>query len=227
MIGVFGGTFDPVHNGHLQLALFVYQTLRLHRIQMIPCGVPAHRGAPGVSAEQRMAMLRLALFPFPCLVADDREIKRPGPSYMVDTLVSLRRELADKPDEPVCLIIGADSFQTLDSWSRWQSLLDYAHLVVLQRPGWDQNCINAKVSKFCQTKVVASSAVLRREPAGKLLFLTNPLLPIAASSVRSMIGQGENAAPYLALWVWDYIRKHGLYDVATPTLSMNEKRNQI
>lgn len=211
MIGVFGGTFDPIHNGHLRLALFVKDALGLQRIHLVPCGVPVHRETPAATAMQRLRMLQLALFPFPYLLADAREIQRPGPSYMVDTLDSIRQDLAAVPQLPICLIIGADSYEHLETWSRWQSLLDAAHIVVLQRPGWDTGAVSSTVTAFCRDRVVDSAAALRGERAGKIFFLANPLLPTAASTIRALIAEGHSAASYVPLWVWDYIQKNGLY----------------
>ena len=122
-VGVLGGTFDPIHYGHLRPALELLETLELSEVRFIPCRIPAHRGAPSITAEQRLELVRLAIIGQPGFVADGRELRRAGPSYMVDTLVALRQELGDTP---LCLILGSDAFQALTTWHRWQALTDLA-----------------------------------------------------------------------------------------------------
>src|SRR5210317_2209069 len=124
MIGVFGGTFDPIHFGHLRSALEICESLDLKEIRFIPCRIPPHRGEPVADPMQRMAMVRAALAGQPDMILDDREIKREGPSYMVDTLESLRSEFTT---EPLCLVLGMDAFLGLSSWHRWKDLLTLAH----------------------------------------------------------------------------------------------------
>ena len=130
MIGVFGGTFDPIHFGHLRSALEIGESLRLKEIRFIPCRIPPHRDEPLADPLQRLAMVRAALAGQPEMIADDREIKRDGSSYMVDTLESLRNEFVN---DPLCLILGMDAFMELPTWHRWQDLLTLAHLVVMHR----------------------------------------------------------------------------------------------
>lgn len=132
MIGLLGGTFDPVHHGHLRIALEAKEALGLTEVRFIPCRQPPHRGDASATAQQRLDLLRLACGDMPGFAVDTRELERPGPSYMVDTLASLR---AERGDEPLCLILGWDAFLGLPGWHRWQNLLDYAHLAVVQRPG--------------------------------------------------------------------------------------------
>ena len=117
LIGVLGGTFDPIHFGHLRPALEILQALELDEIRFVPCRIPAHRATPSITAEQRLALVRLATAGQPGFVADDRELRRAGPSYMVDTLTSLRAEVGDAP---LCLILGTDAFRELLSWRRWR-----------------------------------------------------------------------------------------------------------
>ena len=133
MIGILGGTFDPVHFGHLRLAVEMYQDLGLQEVRLVPCRIPPHRNAPQASPEQRLAMLRLAIEHELGLRVDQRELQRDGPSYMVDTLQSLRDELG--PDTPLSLILGMDAFDDIDTWHRWEELIQLAHFIVIQRPG--------------------------------------------------------------------------------------------
>jgi nicotinate-nucleotide adenylyltransferase len=134
MIGIYGGTFDPVHFGHLRPALDVLEGLGLEQVRFIPCGQPPHRQQPVANAEQRMAMLSLAVSEQAGFVVDDREISRGGTSYMVDTLTSLKQE---KPNNTFCLMLGMDAFIEFDQWKRWQDILQMVNLVVTHRPNAD------------------------------------------------------------------------------------------
>ena len=129
MIGILGGTFDPIHYGHLRTARDLVADLKLEQLRFIPCGVPPHRDPPQASAEQRLAMVQAAIAGEAGFVADDREIRRGGVSYMVETLASLRRELGN--DQSIGLILGLDAFWGLESWHRWQELIGLAHLISL------------------------------------------------------------------------------------------------
>ena len=132
-IGIFGGTFDPIHYGHLRTAFELLQALRLGELRFMPAGNPPHREQPMASAEQRVAMVRAATAGQPGFTVDDRETRREGPSYSVDTLAGLR---AEHPTRPLCLIVGMDAFLGLPKWHQWQDILKLAHLVVAHRPGW-------------------------------------------------------------------------------------------
>jgi len=132
-IGIFGGTFDPIHYGHLRSAFEMMQVLRLSEVRFFPSGDPPHRGGTYATAQVRLEMVRAATSGQPGFVVDDREMRRDGPSYTIDTLVSLRKE---HPDASLGLIIGMDAFLGLTSWYRWDELLDLAHIIVAHRPGW-------------------------------------------------------------------------------------------
>jgi nicotinate (nicotinamide) nucleotide adenylyltransferase len=134
MIGIFGGTFDPIHYGHLRSALEVKVIFGLKEIRLIPSAQPPHRQLPATTALMRVEMLNLAITNQQGLLVDTREIDRDGPSYMVDTLSSLRQEF---PNEPILLFIGSDAFNHLTTWHKWQQLFDYSHIVVMTRPGFD------------------------------------------------------------------------------------------
>ncbi len=132
-IGIFGGTFDPIHYGHLRTALEVLQRLSLKEVCFVPCAEPPHRDATTVPGVSRLDMVRAAVADQPSFVVDDREFKREGPSYSVDTLGSLRNE---NPTISLCLLMGMDSFLGLPGWHRWEEITDLAHIVVAHRPGW-------------------------------------------------------------------------------------------
>ncbi|MFN2300762.1 MAG: nicotinate (nicotinamide) nucleotide adenylyltransferase, partial [Gammaproteobacteria bacterium] len=131
-IGIFGGTFDPVHCGHLRAMVELRDELALNEVRVVPCGVPPHRAEPRASAQARLAMLDVALADLPGFSVDRRELERPGPSYMVDTLVSMR---ADWPEAALWLLLGHDAFCTLPQWRRWRELFSLANVGVARRPG--------------------------------------------------------------------------------------------
>lgn len=133
VIGIFGGTFDPIHYGHLRTGLELLERLELDELRFVPCAHPPHRPAPATPGRVRLRMLRAAIRGEPRFAADARELARPGPSYTVDTLEELR---ADLPGSPLCLVLGMDAFLGLPSWHRWQRLLELTHVVVAHRPGW-------------------------------------------------------------------------------------------
>ena len=132
-IGIFGGTFDPIHYGHLRTAFEMLQALRFGELRFVPSGDPPHRGETYAPASLRLEMVRAATANEPSFVVDDCEVRRQGPSYTVDTLAAMRQE---QPDAPMGLILGMDAFLGLTNWHRWNEILDYAHIVVAHRPGW-------------------------------------------------------------------------------------------
>jgi nicotinate-nucleotide adenylyltransferase len=132
-IGIFGGTFDPIHNGHMRTALELRDSLRLAEVKFLPAGNPPHRDQTQATAEMRLAMVRAAVEDEPGFSVDDREVRRTGLSYSVDTLTELR---AEHPDRSLCLLLGMDAFLGLPGWHRWREILDLAHVVVAHRPGW-------------------------------------------------------------------------------------------
>ena len=204
MIGILGGTFDPIHYGHLRAAVEVKERLGLAQVCMIPCAQPPHRDVPAASAQQRLAMLQLALASHAGLVADDREIKRGGVSYMIDTLASLRQ---DYPQQPLLLFIGDDAFSHLAAWKRWQDLFALAHVVVITRPGYS----NPPLCSFLSAKLAQSSQPLSENLAGQLYFQAITPLDIAATAIRQMIAGQHNPAFLLPDTVIAYINQQKLY----------------
>lgn len=207
-VGILGGTFDPVHYGHLRSALELQEALELKEIRLLPSAVPPHRPAPRASAEQRLAMLRLAIAGQSGLSVDSHELERSGPSYMVDTLTSLRAELGDTP---LCLILGADAFLGLPSWHRWQELNDLAHLVVMHRPGWSVESAEAALKAQLRERRLDSASALAAKPAGGIWLQPVTQLDISATALRELIAAGRSPRYLLPEAVWDYIRAQGLY----------------
>lgn len=189
MIGVFGGTFDPVHYGHLRPALEVLQNLALDEVRFIPCRIPPHRGVPSATPEQRLKMLRIAIADQRDFRVDTRELERDGPSYMVDTLGSLRQEFLQRP---LCLIVGMDAFLGLSSWHRWRRLPELAHVVVMHRPGLE-SAIPQAIQQLLRERQVADGQQLARVPAGRILFCPVTQLDISATLIRAYIREGRSA----------------------------------
>jgi len=180
LLGVLGGTFDPVHCGHLRLAVEVREQLSLSAVRLIPCGNPPHRGQSKAVAESRLRMLHGATQGDSGLVIDDREMRRAGPSYTVDTLQSLR---ADFPQHALCLILGMDALTGLPQWHRWQEILDLAHLVVGRRPGKDLPD-SGVVADMLSHRQVESVEAMGNAAAGKIIVCDIPGLDISATQVR-------------------------------------------
>jgi len=206
-IGFFGGTFDPIHLGHLRLALELKQQLALDEMHLLPCYMPPHRASPSVDAQQRLAMLQLALNDCAELRWDARELRREKPSYTYDTLCELRAEFG--VDASLSWCMGMDSFATLDSWHRWQELIGLAHLVVVARPGWEMPVTGPVAELVAQHRADANE--ICTAAAGKLVILEQRLLPISATEIRAQIQAGESPQFLVPDAVWNYIRAQGLY----------------
>lgn len=209
MIGIFGGTFDPVHYGHLRSALEVKDIFGLNEVRLIPCASPPHREQPSVTAEMRLQMLELAIKNQPGLKIDTRELDRhkaseQTPSFMVDTLNSLRQEF---PAEPLLLFIGTDAFRQLTSWHHWPQLFDYAHIVVMTRPGFTIQTLD----DFFKARL-AEAKELAQATAGKLCFQQVTQLDISATAIRAMIADKQNPVFLLPDAVIEYIKQHKLYE---------------
>ena len=206
---MFGGTFDPVHNAHLRVALDVLESGQLERLHLVPCHVPPHRGDPEVTAEQRLAMLRRGVGGVPGFRVDDRELRRNGPSYTLDTLHSLRD---DDPDATLCLLLGTDSFLSLPRWHRWEELAEVAHFVVLERPEHTLS-LPDELEHWLRGREVSTWSALREALAGRVLFQSVTAMAISATAIRERLRQGYSARFLLPDAVWDYIRDNGLYGV--------------
>ena len=210
MIGIFGGTFDPVHFGHLRPALDVKQALGLREMRLIPAFQPPHRETPAANPGQRLTMLRAAVGGEPDLLVDNREMKREGESFMVDTLASLRTELGD---EPMCLVLGSDAFLQLDRWHRWRDILVLAHIVVTHRPGWEINIEEAseELQQVWQQHIVSAAAELETCPSGKIVLQSVTPLDISATRIRALVAAGNSPRYLVPDAVWNLIRMHGVY----------------
>jgi len=207
MIGIVGGTFDPIHFGHLRPALELYQDLGLDELRWIPSGQPPHRDTPSVSTEHRLNMLRLALQGMRQSVIDEREIHRQGPSYMVDTLSSLRAENVDKG---LALILGMDAFNGLPTWHRWQELFELAHIIVCSRPGAERPA-SGQLMDVVSDKQVMSFSKMKQCTHGMIYIHAVTRLSISATRIRRICQQGKSPRFLLPDTVCNYIEENGLY----------------
>ena len=212
-VAILGGTFDPVHYGHLHLAHDVRKALGIREVRLVPAADPPHRDAPRTSARDRVAMLELAMRDFPGLVVDTREIDRGGKSYTVETLEGLR---AERPRAPLWLVVGADQFRSLPTWHRWRELFDLAHVVVVPRPGIaiDSGLPDA-VAEELAARRVRDPAVLRSTIGGSIYVQPVSPHPISSTAIRSALVAGDrNPVEFSGLLppaVLAYIESNGLY----------------
>ncbi|HEB55523.1 MAG TPA: nicotinate-nucleotide adenylyltransferase [Gammaproteobacteria bacterium] len=211
MIGIYGGTFDPIHYGHLRPALDVYQALPFSEIRFIPCGEPPHRQAPYASRQQRLAMLRLALANQSAFRIDERELRRKGPSFMVDTLQELRAECGQ---QPLCLIIGFDAFLGLQGWHQWQDIPKLAHLLVTHRPGCSKGKIESQsaLGQLLELRQMPAEIMLQH-PAGGIAFLPVTQLDISSTRIRELVAAGKDARYLLPDNVYELIKQEKLYQL--------------
>lgn len=208
MIGIFGGTFDPIHFGHLRVALEVMEQLRLEQIRFIPLNQAVHREQPATSAAQRLELLQAAIADQPGFIADDRETRRDSPSYTLETLQSLRQELGRQI--PLCLLLGADAYAAFLQWHKPMEVIQLAHLVVMQRPG-HMLPNDAELQAFTQRRLVEQPQQLAESSAGQILLLPVTQLEISASDIRRRIRQGTSARYLLPEAVWNLLMSKKLY----------------
>lgn len=206
-IGILGGTFDPVHIGHLRGALEVAELLKLDELRLTPSARPPHRDTPSVSAQDRLAMVQCAVAGVPPLTVDDRELLRDKPSYTIDTLESMRAELA--ADDQLFLLLGWDAFCGLPSWHRWEELLEHCHIVVLQRPDADSESPDAMRNLLAGRAVSDPKAL--KGPGGKITFVWQTPLSVSATQIRQLLASGKSVRFLVPDAVLAYIDTHGLY----------------
>jgi nicotinate-nucleotide adenylyltransferase len=212
-VGILGGTFDPIHLGHLRVAEEIAEACKLAVVRFIPAALPPHRATPRVTAEDRLDMTRLAIADNLRFALDDRELKRTGPSYSFDTLTELRQELGAA--RPICLILGADAFLDLATWHRWHELFSLAHLVVAHRPGfpvdsWGQRMPQPLAREYEARRLMQPLAT-HWTPAGGIATVATTALDIAATRIRAGLEAGRSQRYLIPDSVLDYIETRGLY----------------
>ncbi len=210
----YGGTFDPVHNGHLAIACAARDALGVD-IHLLPAADPPHRPPPGASAHDRAEMVRLGIDGLPGLLLDLRELRRDGRSWSVDTLRALRAQLG--PGTPIAWLVGADSFRELPTWKDWRSLFDLTHFVVAERSGFPiDGDIHEPLQATLDGRWVDDPAALRAAPAGRVLLLHQSLYPHSATRIRERIAAGLDWRALVPPAVADYIVEHHLYGLPAP-----------
>lgn len=211
-LGLFGGTFDPVHLGHLRLATELGEAFHLEKVIFLPAGLPYHRGRDAhASGEQRLMMLKLATQRDTRFDVDDRELKRGGETYTYDTLAEIRKERG--PDTPLVFLTGTDSFATIDTWHRWTELFDLAHFAIAVRAD-DAQWFSRGPGTFprdCWPRITLNPRELAQSPAGKIMTFAMTPLSISSTAIRALAGEGSSIRYLTPDSVADYIRTHNLY----------------
>ena len=209
-VAIFGGTFDPIHNGHLTIASELAQLLDVGEVRMIPCAYPPHRGEPNVLTEHRLAMLSAAVNDNNSpLIIDDIELRRSAPSYSIDTVKLLRKELG--ADIPLFMCIGMDALSKIDSWHQWDQILDFCHIAVSSRPGYKL----PEVGSLCEWITRHRSddlSEIKKKPSGHVYLCDLSMLDISSTNIREKIGKGDNTALMMPDSVISYIQKNCLYE---------------
>lgn len=218
-VALLGGTFDPVHVGHLRAAIEAREALRAAEIRLLPCAIPPHREQPSVGPEQRLQMLEAAIAGMVGMRCDARELKRSGPSYTYDTLVSVRAEIG--ADCPLVLVLGADAFAGLPSWHRWREISTLAHVAVLTRPD-AHSLIDPRLEDMLASAGTANPAKLSGSPAGLVLRLEIPPLPLSSTLIRTRLRQGRSVRYLVPDPVIDLIRQNGWYGAGSARTIYND-----
>ncbi len=206
-VGLLGGTFDPIHLGHLHLAQVVCEQLQLREVRFIPNYQPLLRVQPIASAQDRLTMVKLAIKNHPQFLADDREIKQQGPSYTIDTLKSLRAELGNVS---LCFIMAMDQFIHFAKWQQWNDIPNFAHIIVATRSGYAFD-IEPDVGKLLDARQTEDVELIHNTPAGYIYFLDIKPLPISATFLRQELKHGNDCEHLLPTAVWEYICQKNLY----------------
>ena len=206
-LGIFGGTFDPIHFGHLRTAFELLAVLQLDEMRFVPAGSPPHRETPLADANLRLALVAAAIADQPGFVIDDREVRRGGPSYAVLTLRELRAEF---PTRPLCLIVGMDAFLGLPQWHEWRELFELAHIVVAHRPGWGAPT-QGPLGELLAARGTVRSADLHESAAGRIFIHAVTQLEISSSELRTLLAAGQDPRYLVPEAVRAVIRTTGRY----------------
>ena len=210
MIGILGGTFNPIHLGHLHLANQLQTRLGFDSIRFMPAALPALKDAPSATAEQRAELVKMTIENQAHFTLDTRELSRSGKSYTIDTLISLREELGNQVS--ICWLMGSDAFAHLNAWYRWQELLNYAHLVVVKRPHSDDlSKLNTEMKKLLDTHEAKHAKEIKQHTNGKILIQEVAALDISSTQIRENIAHGKDVSALVPPAALQYIQSHQLY----------------
>lgn len=204
---IFGGTFDPIHNGHLQTATALVKELGIATLALMPSAVPPHRSQPDASPEQRLDMVKLASQPHTAFTVEDWELRQDRPSFTTNTLSEFKAQF---PDDTLFFVMGMDSLMSLHRWHQWRQLIEYAHLVVMPRAGVPFNPQNDELKTFISTHLTHDKNTLNEQSQGLLYIAETPMVDVSATELRKQLQQREKKLP-LPSNVYDYIRQHQLY----------------
>lgn len=209
LIGLFGGTFDPIHQGHINLVLSLFEELPFDTIHVIPCGEPQHRAKPIATKLQRLEMTTLAIRPYPQLHVNDIEIHENGPTYSIDTIKTLRQQFRDKP---LCFIMSTDAFAHFNEWHQWERILDYCHLIIVNRPKVTLPTADW-LTLLLKAHQVTDVEILCQTLQGKIFFKEVRDVPISATELREELASGTYRIleKMLPTEVLQYIKIHHLY----------------
>jgi nicotinate-nucleotide adenylyltransferase len=212
LIGILGGTFNPIHFGHLRIAQELADSLKLSEVRFIPAANPPHKATPTVSAKHRAAMVQLAISDNPLFKLDTRELDRAGASYTIDTLISLQNELGKNVS--ICLMMGSDAFTKLDSWHRWDELLNFCHIILVQRPNAKSEKLSERMTKFLSDHYTENMYDLAEKTAGYIHMQAITAQDISATKIRRNLTEGASNKYLLPDAVLTYIAQHQLYSAA-------------
>ena len=211
VIGLMGGTFNPIHYGHLRMAQELAEALHLDEVRFIPAANPPHKTEPKISAQHRAAMVQLGIANNPVFSLDDRELHRSGASYTVDTLLSLRDELGSQTS--LVLLIGSDAFTKLNTWHRWQEIMQLCHIALVQRPLTTANkeALPKALETFLHNHYTENIQELQESPAGWITMQQITALDISSTTIRDTIHNKHSARYLMPDSIIDYIQAHQLY----------------
>ncbi len=207
MIGIFGGTFDPPHLGHIKPIEQTAIEIGMSRVTIIPCHLPPHKAQPGISNEHRLAMVKLIAQQHPLFTVDERELRKNTTSYSYETLLEYKQQ---HPQATLCFFLGMDSLLSFETWYRWQDILSLCHLIVLARPGYNKQDI-AGLNQAITSKITTQREDLATKKCGLILTTTNNMVDVSSSDIRSKIKTQQNISALIPHCVNDYILQHKLY----------------
>ena len=213
LVGIFGGTFDPIHYGHLRVAEEIVETVGLQKMYFVPAGMPRLRHSPVASSQHRVEIVRLAIQKNPDFVLDEREIYRDGVSYSIDTVREFKQEFGE--EVRLCFILGADAFIKLPEWNNWKELFNLCHFIVSTRPGYSLTLIKELLSKElreeCSQRWVSNTESLRKDTSGLIFIASTTMLDISATSIRAHIAVGRSVRHLIPSVTVNYISENKLY----------------
>jgi len=213
LVGIFGGTFDPIHYGHLRIAEEIVETVGLQKMYFVPAGIPRLRHSPVAPAKHRVEIVRLAIQKNPAFVLDDREIYRDGVSYSIDSVREFKQEFGE--EVRLCLVLGVDAFIKLSEWNNWKELFNLCHFIISTRPGYILTSINELLPKElreeCSQRWVSSAESLRKDTGGLIFIASTTMLDISATSIRADIAVGRSVRYLVPDIAINYILANKLY----------------